>query len=72
MFVPLLDEKENRRFQEEVPVYVPKWLMFKELMLVLQASLQDIVDRWVSCTASLPGCPGWAAWSRECRRGKLV
>ncbi|KAJ6653941.1 hypothetical protein lerEdw1_007573 [Lerista edwardsae] len=46
VFVPLPGEKENRRFQEEVPVYVPKWLMFKELMLVLQASLQDIVDRW--------------------------
>lgn len=46
VFVPLPDQKENRRFQEEVPVYVPKWLVFKELMLVLQASLQDIVDRW--------------------------
>lgn len=46
VFVPLPEEKENRRFQEEVPVYVPKWLMFKELMLVLQASLQEIVDRW--------------------------
>ncbi|XP_066495731.1 centromere/kinetochore protein zw10 homolog [Tiliqua scincoides] len=46
VFVPLPEEKENRHFQEEVPVYVPKWLMFKELMLVLQASLQEIVDRW--------------------------
>lgn len=54
VFVPLPEEKENRRFQEEVPVYVPKWLMFKELMLVLQASLQEIVDRWVFSQA-LPG-----------------
>lgn len=45
VFVPLPEEKENRHFQEEVPVYVPKWMMFQELMLVLQASLQEIVDR---------------------------
>lgn len=45
VFVPLPEEKENRPFQEEVPVYVPKWMMFQELMLVLQANLQEIVDR---------------------------
>ncbi|KAF7236947.1 hypothetical protein EYD10_16342 [Varanus komodoensis] len=46
VFAPLLEEEQNKRFREEVPVYVPKWMMFRELMLVLQASLQDIVDRW--------------------------
>ncbi|XP_067326909.1 centromere/kinetochore protein zw10 homolog [Anolis sagrei] len=46
VFVPLPEEEQNRPFQEEVPVYVPKWMTFKELMLVLQASLQEIVDRW--------------------------
>ncbi|XP_061448733.1 centromere/kinetochore protein zw10 homolog isoform X2 [Rhineura floridana] len=46
VFVPLPEEKQNVPFQEEVPVYVPKWMAFKELMLVLQASLQEIVDRW--------------------------
>ncbi|XP_034995595.1 centromere/kinetochore protein zw10 homolog [Zootoca vivipara] len=46
VFMPLPEEKQNRPFQEEVPVYVPKWMTFKELMLVLQASLQVIVDRW--------------------------
>uniref|UniRef100_H9GEQ3 Centromere/kinetochore protein zw10 homolog n=1 Tax=Anolis carolinensis TaxID=28377 RepID=H9GEQ3_ANOCA len=46
VFVPLPEEEQNRPFQEEVPVYVPRWMTFKELMLVLQASLQEIVDRW--------------------------
>uniref|UniRef100_A0A670KKI8 Centromere/kinetochore protein zw10 homolog n=1 Tax=Podarcis muralis TaxID=64176 RepID=A0A670KKI8_PODMU len=46
VFMPLPEEKQNRPFQEEVPVYVLKWMTFKELMLVLQASLQVIVDRW--------------------------
>ncbi|XP_042332095.1 centromere/kinetochore protein zw10 homolog [Sceloporus undulatus] len=46
VFVPLPGEEQNRPFQEEVPVYVPKWMTFRELMLVLQASLQEIVDRW--------------------------
>nr|XP_020650104.1 centromere/kinetochore protein zw10 homolog [Pogona vitticeps] len=46
VFVPLPKEQQNKPFQEEVPVYVPQWMMFRELMLVLQASLQEIVDRW--------------------------
>uniref|UniRef100_A0A7N4PI02 Centromere/kinetochore protein zw10 homolog n=1 Tax=Sarcophilus harrisii TaxID=9305 RepID=A0A7N4PI02_SARHA len=46
VFTPLPDENENKKFQEEVPVYVPKWMPFKELMLLLQASLQEIGDRW--------------------------
>uniref|UniRef100_A0A8C6XJL1 Centromere/kinetochore protein zw10 homolog n=1 Tax=Naja naja TaxID=35670 RepID=A0A8C6XJL1_NAJNA len=53
IFVPLPEEKENRHFQEEVPVYVPKWMMFQELMLVLQASLQEIVDRWAGSKGPL-------------------
>ncbi|XP_017348824.1 centromere/kinetochore protein zw10 homolog [Ictalurus punctatus] len=46
VFTPLPDESKNKKYQEEVPVYVKKWMTFKELSLVLQASLQDIVDRW--------------------------
>ncbi|XP_067910159.1 centromere/kinetochore protein zw10 homolog isoform X2 [Heterodontus francisci] len=46
IFQPLLEESRNKKYQEEVPVYVPKWLKFKELMIVLQASLQELVDRW--------------------------
>uniref|UniRef100_A0A4W3HEB4 Centromere/kinetochore protein zw10 homolog n=1 Tax=Callorhinchus milii TaxID=7868 RepID=A0A4W3HEB4_CALMI len=48
IFQPLSDESKskNKKYQEEVPVYVPKWLKFKELMIVLQASLQELVDRW--------------------------
>ncbi|XP_070621703.1 centromere/kinetochore protein zw10 homolog [Erythrolamprus reginae] len=53
VFVPLPEEKENRHFQEEVPVYVSKWMMFQELMLVLQASLQEIVDRWAGSKGPL-------------------
>uniref|UniRef100_A0A2D4GD67 Centromere/kinetochore protein zw10 homolog n=1 Tax=Micrurus corallinus TaxID=54390 RepID=A0A2D4GD67_MICCO len=53
IFVPLPEEKENRHFQEEVPVYVAKWMMFQELMLVLQASLQEIVDRWAGSKGPL-------------------
>ncbi|XP_028666136.1 centromere/kinetochore protein zw10 homolog [Erpetoichthys calabaricus] len=44
VFTPLPDK--NKKYQEEVPVYVQKWMAFKELMIVLQASLQEIVDRW--------------------------
>lgn len=46
VFAPLSEENKNKQFQEEVPVYVPKWMTFKELMMMLQASLQEIGDRW--------------------------
>ncbi|XP_038610373.1 centromere/kinetochore protein zw10 homolog [Tachyglossus aculeatus] len=46
VFAPVPDENENRKYQEEVPVYVPKWMAFRELMVMLQASLQEIGDRW--------------------------
>ncbi|KAM5246762.1 centromere/kinetochore protein zw10 homolog [Ctenodactylus gundi] len=46
VFAPLSEENKNKKYQEEVPVYVPKWMAFKELMLLLQASLQEIGDRW--------------------------
>ncbi|XP_075460164.1 centromere/kinetochore protein zw10 homolog isoform X2 [Ascaphus truei] len=46
LFTPLPEESKNKKYQEEVPLYVPKWMKFKELMMILQASLQDIVDRW--------------------------
>ncbi|XP_048368744.1 centromere/kinetochore protein zw10 homolog isoform X2 [Sphaerodactylus townsendi] len=52
-FVPLHAEEQNRPFREEVPVYVPKWMMFRELMLVLQASLQEILDRWADSKGPL-------------------
>ncbi|ELW64266.1 Centromere/kinetochore protein zw10 like protein [Tupaia chinensis] len=46
VFAPLSEESKNKKYQEEVPVYVPKWMPFKELMMILQASLQEIGDRW--------------------------
>ncbi|XP_078538478.1 centromere/kinetochore protein zw10 homolog isoform X1 [Lissotriton helveticus] len=46
IFTPLAEDNQNKRYQEEVPVFVPKWMKFKELLIVLQASLQEIVDRW--------------------------
>ncbi|KAI5096601.1 centromere/kinetochore protein zw10-like, partial [Silurus meridionalis] len=46
VFTPLPEESKNKKYQEEVPVYVKKWMTFKELSVVLQASLQEIVDRW--------------------------
>ncbi|XP_055129157.1 centromere/kinetochore protein zw10 homolog isoform X2 [Symphalangus syndactylus] len=46
VFAPLSEEGKNKKYQEEVPVYVPKWMPFKELMMMLQASLQEIGDRW--------------------------
>ncbi|XP_063799257.1 centromere/kinetochore protein zw10 homolog [Pseudophryne corroboree] len=46
VFTPLPEEGKNKKFQEEVPVYVQKWMKFKELMIILQANLQEIVDRW--------------------------
>ncbi|KAF7648148.1 hypothetical protein LDENG_00161430, partial [Lucifuga dentata] len=46
VFIPLVDENKNKRYQEEVPVYVKKWNTFKELVIVLRANLQEIVDRW--------------------------
>lgn len=45
VFTPLPDESKNKKYQEEVPVYVKKWMTFRELSIVLQASLQEIVDR---------------------------
>ncbi|NWI80457.1 ZW10 protein, partial [Dryoscopus gambensis] len=46
VFTPLLEEDKNKKYQEEVPVYVQKWMTFTELMIVLRANLQEIVDRW--------------------------
>ncbi|XP_066501248.1 centromere/kinetochore protein zw10 homolog [Hoplias malabaricus] len=46
VFTPLPEENKNKKYQEEVPVYVKKWMTFKELSVVLHASLQEIVDRW--------------------------
>ncbi|NWZ85622.1 ZW10 protein, partial [Poecile atricapillus] len=46
VFTPLLEEDKNKKYQEEVPVYVQKWMTFKELMIILQANLQEIVDQW--------------------------
>ncbi|XP_041865307.1 centromere/kinetochore protein zw10 homolog [Melanotaenia boesemani] len=46
VFTPLAEEKKNKKYQEEVPLYVKKWSTFKELVIVLRATLQEIVDRW--------------------------
>ncbi|KAF4794228.1 Centromere/kinetochore protein zw10 like protein [Turdus rufiventris] len=46
VFTPLLEEDKNKKYQEEVPVYVQNWMTFKELMIILQANLQEIVDQW--------------------------
>ncbi|CAH2320136.1 centromere kinetochore zw10 homolog [Pelobates cultripes] len=46
VFTPLPEESKNKKYQEEVPLYVQKWMKFKELIIILQASLQEIVDRW--------------------------
>ncbi|XP_010132913.1 PREDICTED: centromere/kinetochore protein zw10 homolog, partial [Buceros rhinoceros silvestris] len=46
IFTPLLEDNKNKKYQEEVPVYVQKWMTFKELMIILQANLQEIVDQW--------------------------
>ncbi|NXG01119.1 ZW10 protein, partial [Sakesphorus luctuosus] len=46
VFTPLSEEDKNKKYQEEVPIYVQKWMTFKELMIILQANLQEIVDQW--------------------------
>ncbi|NXN09957.1 ZW10 protein, partial [Indicator maculatus] len=46
VFTPLPEEERNKKYQEEVPVHVQKWMTFKQLMIILQASLQEIVDQW--------------------------
>lgn len=45
VFTPLAEENKNKKYQEEVPLYVKKWGTFKELVIVLRANLQEIVDR---------------------------
>lgn len=45
VFIPLAEENKNKKYQEEVPLYVKKWSTFKELVIVLRANLQEIVDR---------------------------
>lgn len=46
VLTPVLEERVNKRYQEEVAVHVCRWMAFKELALVLLASLNDILDRW--------------------------
>ncbi|XP_018424685.1 PREDICTED: centromere/kinetochore protein zw10 homolog [Nanorana parkeri] len=53
VFTPLPEEGKNKKFQEEVPVYVQKWMKFKELMIILQANLQEIIDRWADSKGPL-------------------
>ncbi|XP_042560715.1 centromere/kinetochore protein zw10 homolog [Clupea harengus] len=53
VFTPVLEEKENRRYQEEVSVYVTKWMAFKELAMVLLANLNDILNRWAESKGPL-------------------
>lgn len=45
VFIPLAEKNKNKKYQEEVPLYVKKWSTFKELVIVLRANLQEIVDR---------------------------
>ncbi|XP_068188144.1 centromere/kinetochore protein zw10 homolog [Antennarius striatus] len=44
VFTPLTED--NKKYQEEAPLYMKKWSIFKELVIVLRANLQEIVDRW--------------------------
>ncbi|XP_074529213.1 centromere/kinetochore protein zw10 homolog [Halichoeres trimaculatus] len=53
VFIPLAEENKNKKYQEEVPLYVKKWGTFKELVIVLRANLQEIVDRWADSKGPL-------------------
>lgn len=53
VFTPLAEENKNDKYQEEVSLYVKKWSMFKELVIVLRANLQEIVDRWADAKGPL-------------------
>uniref|UniRef100_A0A672ZBM6 Centromere/kinetochore protein zw10 homolog n=1 Tax=Sphaeramia orbicularis TaxID=375764 RepID=A0A672ZBM6_9TELE len=53
VFTPLAEENKNEKYQEEVSLYVKKWSMFKELVIVLRANLQEIVDRWADAKGPL-------------------
>uniref|UniRef100_A0A8C7ZRF5 Zw10 kinetochore protein n=1 Tax=Oryzias sinensis TaxID=183150 RepID=A0A8C7ZRF5_9TELE len=53
VFIPVVEESKNRKYQEEVPLYVKKWSTFKELVIVLRANLQEIVDRWADAKGPL-------------------
>ncbi|XP_049897405.1 centromere/kinetochore protein zw10 homolog [Epinephelus moara] len=53
VFIPLAEENKNKKYQEEVPLYMRKWSTFKELVIVLRANLQEIVDRWADSKGPL-------------------
>ncbi|MEQ2182437.1 hypothetical protein GOODEAATRI_022296, partial [Goodea atripinnis] len=57
VFIPLAEENKNKKYQEEVPLYVKKWSTFKELVIVLRANLQEIVDSGVHLPARLGPSP---------------
>ncbi|XP_078673882.1 centromere/kinetochore protein zw10 homolog [Branchiostoma floridae x Branchiostoma belcheri] len=48
LFHPVVkeDTKNKKAVEAEVQLYVPQWVKFSELMVMLDASLQDISDRW--------------------------
>ena len=54
VFTPLAEDNRNRKYQEQVPVYVKKWMTFRELVMILRASLQDIVDRYLHSSHPAP------------------
>ncbi|XP_077596631.1 centromere/kinetochore protein zw10 homolog [Stigmatopora nigra] len=53
LFVPLTDDDKNKKYQEEVHLYVKKWNALKELDMVLLANLLEIVDRWADSKGPL-------------------
>ncbi|MEQ2195122.1 hypothetical protein XENOCAPTIV_007838 [Xenoophorus captivus] len=69
VFIPLAEENKNKKYQEEVPLYVKKWSTFKELVIVLRANLQEIVDS-ASSRQVRPESSGWA--KRPSRAPALV
>ena len=42
VFAPLSEERKNKNYQEEVPVYVPQWMLFKEWMMMLQPACKKL------------------------------
>ncbi|RVE64278.1 hypothetical protein OJAV_G00144180 [Oryzias javanicus] len=53
VFIPVVEENKNKKYQQEVPLFVKKWSTFKELVIVLRANLQEIVDRWANAKGPL-------------------
>ena len=48
---------------QDICIVVPHWIRYKELIGILEASLQDIVDRWADGKVRFKNLNSWLCYT---------